>query len=209
MDNEIETDDLIHVIRTVGSTARSVTAIAGAPGSGKSTLAETLVTGLNAIEPGCAAILPMDGYHFDDTVLRERGWLARKGAPHTFDVSGFAHMLARLRANEEPEIAVPVFDRTLEIARNSARIIAKSVQYLIVEGNYLLLNQDPWPELRSQFDITVFLDVPMPTLTSRLEERWKDLDAEGRARKLNENDLPNAVLVIDESCAADYVVRDR
>ena len=48
--------------------------------------------------PGEAALMPMDGYHFDNAILIERGLLARKGAPQTFDVDGLARDLARLRA---------------------------------------------------------------------------------------------------------------
>ena len=64
----------------------------------------------------------MDGYHFDNAVLAERGLLARKGAPETFDVDGLAHDLARIRAGGRA-VAVPVFDRKLDLARAGARII--------------------------------------------------------------------------------------
>jgi pantothenate kinase len=97
-----------------------VVAIAGAPGSGKSTLAERLVSRLNECAERSAALLPMDGYHYDDRILIERGLRARKGAPETFDVLGLVHMLDRLRRNQEDEIAVPVFDRDLEISRAGA-----------------------------------------------------------------------------------------
>ena len=48
--------------------------------------------------PGEAALVPMDGYHFDNAVLVERGLLPRKGAPQTFDVDGLARDLERIRA---------------------------------------------------------------------------------------------------------------
>ena len=198
---------LANVVRERGRTARSITAVAGAPASGKSTFAESLVEALNADEPGSAAVFPMDGYHFDDMILVPRGWRARKGAPHTFDVAGFGHMLARLRANAEPEIAVPVFDRSLEIARNAARIIPSAVRHLVVEGNYLLLDETPWPTLAAHFDTTVFLDVPLATLRARLEARWKDMTAEQRATQIDGNDLPNAELVMTRSRASEFVIR--
>ena len=58
-----------------------------------------------------------------------RGWRPRKGAPHTFDVGGYASALRRIRANDEPFVAVPRFDRDLEIARAGAIIIEKVFQY--------------------------------------------------------------------------------
>ena len=175
---------------------RHVAAIVGPPGAGKSTLAEALAERLNRDGPGRAAVLPMDGFHYDDAVLEARGHRPRKGAPHTFDARGFAALLARLRANEEPEIAVPVFDRSMELARNAARIIPETVELLLVEGNYLLLPDAPWEGLRAQFDIDAFLDVPRETLRQRLSERWAHLSPEDRAWKLDGNDLPNAETVL-------------
>lgn len=201
-------DDLVTELLSRGKTARHITAIAGAPGSGKSTVAEGLVERLNAVEPGSAAVLPMDGYHFDDAILNARGWRPRKGAPHTFDIGGFARMLARLRENSEPEIAVPVFDRSIEIARNAARFISRDVRHLIVEGNYLLLDAPGWQELSDMFDTTVFLEVPLEELTRRLQLRWSDLEGEALRIKMEENDLPNATLVATQSRPADFVVRN-
>lgn len=101
---------------------RSITAIAGPPGAGKSAVAERLASALNLHEPGSVAILPMDGFHLDDSVLIARDLLQRKGAPETFDFGGLASALSRLKANLEAEIAVPVFDRAVEISRAGARI---------------------------------------------------------------------------------------
>lgn len=197
---------LVAVVAGRGKTSRSITAVAGPPGSGKSTLSDRLASRLNALEPGSAAVFPMDGYHFDDLILNERGWRARKGAPHTFDVAGFAHMLARLKRNDEAEIAVPVFDRSIEIGRNCARIIPRRVRHLIVEGNYLLLNQAPWNGLAPLFDSSVFLEVPFEELERRLSERWQDLPPDECHKKLSENDLPNAELVSNHGRAAEFTL---
>lgn len=187
---------------------RRILAVAGAPGSGKSTLAEGLVAAIEERRPGTAAILPMDGFHFDDEVLVPRGWRPRKGAPHTFDVGGFAALLARLRANAEDEIAVPRFDRDLEIARAGARIVPRSVRLIVAEGNYLLLDAAPWSDLRAAFDRSAFLDVPMDDLTRRLTSRWEGYGLGGAAmvEKMEGNDLPNARTVITKSAPADVAV---
>lgn len=117
---------------------RVVAALAGAPGSGKSTVAERLCDALNARQAGLAAVLPMDGYHYDDLHLVPAGLRPRKGAPETFDVGGLFHTLKRIRARDEDFVAVPVFDRDIEIARAGARMISAQVPVIIVEGNYLL-----------------------------------------------------------------------
>ncbi|MAQ84684.1 MAG: hypothetical protein CMH12_20645 [Maritimibacter sp.] len=205
MDSKIiDIADLPGVIRANDGATRTLTAIAGPPGAGKSTVADRLAEMLNADQPDSAAVFPMDGFHYDDMILNARGWRPRKGAPHTFDVAGFAHMLARLRANAEPEIAVPVFDRAIETSRNAARIIPQSVRHIVVEGNYLLLQDPPWDALASQFDTTVFLDVPYDTLKARLTDRWKALAPDDFETKMEGNDLPNARLVLDRSRDADY-----
>ena len=200
--------DLLQARAATGG--RVIAAIAGAPGSGKSTLAEKLVSKLNGRQAGLAAVLPMDGYHYDDLYLVPAGLRPRKGAPHTFDVGGLYHTLHRLRTRDEAEVAVPVFDRKIEIARAGARLIPRETPVIVVEGNWLLLNQAPWDRLRPMFDVTVMVDVPEHVLRSRLRGRWERLglsEAEIVA-KLEENDLPNGRWVRDGSIAADHVIRN-
>jgi pantothenate kinase len=189
--------------------ARVICAISGAPGSGKSTGAEAIVAALNAGEPGCAALLPMDGYHYDDLYLVPAGLRPRKGAPETFDVGGLRHTLVRLRARDEEAVAVPVFDRDIEIARAGARLIPRSVRIIVAEGNYLLLRRPPWDSLRPLFDVTAMIDVPEAVLRARLRARWEGygLTPAQIAEKLDGNDIPNGRLVREESGAADFVLR--
>lgn len=178
---------------------RHIVAIAGAPASGKSTLAEGLASDL----PG-AAVLPMDGFHYDDAVLEQWGLRSRKGSPATFDVDGLAHMLARLAADDGRAVAVPVFDRGLEIARAGARIIGPEMRLILCEGNYLLLDDPAWAPLAAHFDLTVMVDTPLPAIEARLLARWRGM-ADGPA-KVAGNDLPNARLVAEHSRAADLVL---
>ncbi len=189
---------------------RVIAALAGAPGSGKSTLADRLVGKLNGRKPGQAAVLPMDGYHYDDLYLVPAGLRPRKGAPMTFDVGGLYHTLKRLRAQDEDEVAVPVFDRRIEIARAGARLIPKDVPIIVVEGNWLLLNEAPWDRLRPMFDLTVMVDVPEHVLRARLRGRWERLGLSEAeiVEKLEENDLPNGRRVRDCSIPADHVIRN-
>lgn len=191
-----------------GAPGRTIVALAGPPGAGKSTLAERMAARLNEVSPASAAVLPMDGYHFDDRILDGRGWLSRKGAPETFDVAGLRHMLGRLKRNEEPEIAVPIFDRDLEIARAGAALVPQSVSRLIVEGNYLLLNRPGWSDLASMYDVKVMIAVPEDVLRHRLAQRWEGygLSPDAVAAKLDGNDLPNGRLVTACSVDVDYVV---
>jgi pantothenate kinase len=119
-------------------------------------------------------------------------------------------MLDRLRRNRELEIAVPVFDHTLEISRAAARMISQDINLLIVEGNYLLLDQPPWSELAPFFDLTVSIDVPEDELRRRLYARWErqGLRPSDIPLKVEVNDMPNGRLVLTRSRPSDFVLRN-
>ncbi|KAB0681249.1 nucleoside/nucleotide kinase family protein [Aureimonas leprariae] len=189
--------------------ARRLVALAGPPGAGKTTAADRLKELLNERRPGVADILPMDGYHFDDLVLNARGHRPRKGAPHTFDLLGFRAMVERLRADDGTDIAVPVFDRDLEIARAGARIVAAGTRIVVVEGNYLLLDEPGWRDLKPLFHRTAKLVASEAVLEARLTRRWEGYGYQGArmVEKMEGNDLPNMRLVLARSLDADYDIR--
>ena len=206
---DIDVDGLLARLSDLATDRRTIVAVAGPPGAGKSTLAEVLVDGLNAARNGMAALVPMDGFHFDDIVLNALGRRPRKGAPDTFDVGGLDHLLARLRARDEDFVAIPIFDRGIEIARAGARLVPADVPVIVVEGNYLLLDTGPWRALARHFDVTVLISVPEAELRRRLARRWEDLGLTPAqvTAKLEENDLPNGRTVATHSMAPDYVLR--
>jgi pantothenate kinase len=191
---------------------RLMVAVAGPPGAGKSSFAQMLVEALSAAAAESAAVIPMDGFHYDNGLLEARGLRDRKGSPATFDVGGLRHMLLRLRVRDEAEVAIPVFDRRLEISRAGARIVAAQVRILVIEGNYLLLDREPWRQLAPLFDLTVMLRASRSALEHRLIQRWLSYgfsEAEARAKVLG-NDLPNVDVVLEGSRKADFdIASDR
>lgn len=189
------------------SDGRLIVAIAGPPGAGKSTFSEYLRDAINKGGTEPAVIVPMDGFHLDNAILDERGLRSRKGSPPTFDCAGFADLLGRLK-NASEDVVIPVFDRTLDLARAGAAIVRADHRVLLVEGNYLLLDQQPWTKLTPFFDMTIFLEVPFAELERRLIQRWLDhghTEVAARERALS-NDIPNAELVVSTSRNANYVV---
>jgi pantothenate kinase len=201
-------DGLAGLIREKArDTPRFMVAIAGAPGSGKSTLAGKLRDALNAAEES-AVVVPMDGFHFDDVVLNARGQRSRKGAPFTFDVAGFEVTLRRIRARE-PAVAIPVFDRSLELSRAAADIVEAETRFILIEGNYLLLDQTPWTGLRQYFDLTIYLDVPYAELERRLIDRWlgHGFDMAYARNWIASNDGPNVQTVLEDSAGADITLK--
>ncbi|WP_391482960.1 nucleoside triphosphate hydrolase [Nereida sp. NH-UV-3] len=185
---------------------RKIIAISGPPASGKSTVAEAVVASLITMEK-TATLVPMDGFHLDNAVLERAGTLARKGAPETFDADGFVHLISRI-ANATEAVYAPVFDRSRDIAVAGAQLIPKHAEFVIVEGNYLMLNAAPWDQLRQFWTLSVAISAPMDVLEQRLIERWAHYDIapdEARA-KVQGNDLRNAKMVLQNSAPSDLIL---
>ena len=202
--SEIDYDRLRQLILDRGQSKRSLTALAGPPAAGKSYVANALCRDLNKYSPDSAVVLPMDGYHLDDALLEKRGIRDRKGAPHTFDISGFIHILQRISLGDEIDIAVPVFDRSLELSRAAGRLIPRTARHILVEGNYLLLDQPEWRDLASFFTTTVMITAPRSLLERRLMQRWQNLSPTQAREKCESNDLPNADLVMNSSMSTEF-----
>ncbi|SES32451.1 hypothetical protein SAMN04487958_11469 [Vreelandella subterranea] len=203
--------DIDHISRQIIQAAtgmpRYIVALAGPPGAGKSYRSERLCTAINEQLPGQAGVVPMDGYHFDNAVLGE-AQLPLKGAPHTFDVEGLRVDLERLRRADQP-VAVPVFDRPLDLARAGGRLISLEQRIVIVEGNYLLLDRPVWRDLRSLFDWSLMLDVDDDVLAQRLVARWLAMgqDHTGAMERTHQKDMLNAQLVKTASFSPDQYWR--
>lgn len=186
---------------------RLLIAIAGPPGSGKSTLLAMLVDKLRTLLRSNEVIgLPMDGFHLDNSQLDIDGTGAVKGAPHTFDVSGLGALVRRLKAGESPVYA-PEFDRASDLSRNCAIKVEHTHNVVLIEGNYLLLDQPGWQTLPQYFALTISIDVPFDILQDRLVRRWLDygLSDEQAYEKALGNDIPNAKTVTEQSLAADII----
>lgn len=181
---------------------RRVVALAGPPASGKSTMADHLADALTA--KGCAGqVVPMDGFHLDNTILTARGLLPRKGAPQTFDARGFVALVSRLA--DGFDVVYPKFDRSRDLAVAGAGVLDHSCDTVIVEGNYLLIDQPVWRDLTPYWDLRIFLKTPQDVLRHRLIQRWLDhgMSAEAAKARAEQNDLPNALFTLDHTRTAD------
>lgn len=143
---------------------RVMVGIAGVPGAGKSTLAERLA---GALGPD-AVVVPLDGFHLGNRVLREQGSAERKGAIDTFDVAGYRVLLERLRKREETVYA-PLYTREYEEPIAGSIAVAVSVPIVITEGNYLLVEE--WKPVRALLDEVWYVEVDEDLRLQRLIAR--------------------------------------
>ena len=186
--------------------SRRILGIAGAPGAGKSTLAERLVAELGEK----AVLVPMDGFHLADVALSRLGRLERKGAPDTFDAGGYVALLQRLRTQRPQDAPVwaPMFERELEQPLAGAIEVRGDVPLVITEGNYLLLEEGQFAQVRAMLDACWFVEVPEALRHERLIARHERFGKDPRAARewALGPDEDNARLVAATHDRADVVV---
>lgn len=181
---------------------RRVVGIAGAPGAGKSTLAEAVAGSI----PN-AALLPMDGYHYPQAVLRDLGRRERMGAPDTFDVDAFVAVLESVRFSGGAVLARG-FDRQIEEPVPDAITIAPEKRTVIVEGNYLLLDSGGWERVAPLLDESFFVEIDDSLRLERLVARhirFGKSEPDARAWALGP-DESNARLITATASRADHVI---
>jgi pantothenate kinase len=197
---------LDHVARLIVPGQRKILGLVAPPGAGKSTFAEALL----AAFPQDIQIVPMDGFHLANCQLARLGRSERKGAPDTFDAAGYACLMRRIKAQGEGEtIYAPDFRRDLEEAVAGAIAVKAQTPLIITEGNYLLLEDGPWAELRGALDEVWYLEVDDAVRQQRLLARHMRF---GRSQAqalawMRLTDEPNARRIEHSRHRADRVVR--
>jgi pantothenate kinase len=181
--------------------SRYLFGLAGGPGSGKSTIAARLADELDGI------VVPMDGFHLSNAALDALDLRAFKGSVETFDADGFVLLIERLRENSG-DVLVPSFDRRADTTVADAICVGHDERIIIVEGNYLLLDRDPWASLRRLFDRTGYLDIGDDTRVRRLVRRHvrSGRSVEEAREFVRTSDERNARLIAAGRDRADLVI---
>lgn len=190
-------EELVGRLRQMDPDERFLLGIVGYPGAGKSTTAQALAAETNSLLANdCCAVIPMDGFHYSNEKLNEMGLLPLKGIPATFDAYGFITLLKQLRNNKNSVFA-PKFDRSIEASIENAIEVNPAQRLLIVEGNYLLLDDQPWNQIRDLLDEVWFLDTDFDTVYHRLIDRHMQggKTEEAAREKVESTDMPNARLI--------------
>ncbi|CAK9164444.1 unnamed protein product [Ilex paraguariensis] len=146
---------------------KHIVGLAGTPGSGKSTLAFEVARRVNTLwpqksflldssvePPDVALVLPMDGFHLYrhqlDAMEDPEEAYARRGAPWTFDPELLLRCLRTLR--NEGSVYAPSFDHGVGDPVEDDIFVNFQHKVVIVEGNYLLLEEGSWKEISYLFD---------------------------------------------------------
>jgi putative kinase len=180
VDRELIEEALLPALDAVASRRRSrrrtFAFLVGPPGAGKSTLAALLADGARR-RPGSAAIdvVGIDGFHHPasylaaNRVVTDTGSVPLttiKGAPETFDVEALSQ---HLEDSVERDVVWPAYDRRVhDVVPGTDPVTADLV---VVEGNWLLLDEPGWRELSTYADYVIHLTADVELLRERLIER--------------------------------------
>lgn len=158
---------------------RAVVGITGSPGAGKTTLAQALAARVDALSDALsgegdgpvAVHVPMDGFHLSNATLDRLGLRDRKGAVETFDGWGFLALLRRLLVEADHTVYAPGFDRAHDEGVTGQVAVPPSARLVVVEGNYLLVDAQPWSQVVDVLAETWFCDTPEADRVHRLVRR--------------------------------------
>jgi pantothenate kinase len=187
------------------SSERVLIGIIGKPGAGKSTLSKFL---MGKLSKELVTVVPMDGYHLSNKVLKDLKRSDRKGAPDTFDVAGFVSLVKRIRSEQSQNIYYPIFDRAIEESIAAQGVVTSATKVVIIEGNYLLHDDGGWEVLNDLLDESWMVDVDDDKRISRLISRHIAYGKDPEAAKAwaKGTDEVNAKLIERGRTRADFVV---
>ena len=190
---------------------RVLAMLAAPPGAGKTTLLSFLEK-LSREQPDIlpVQVIGMDGFHRRQEYLlshmterdgKQIPMVDIKGAPETFDLEGLTRAVRKAAAGEI--LGWPVYDRMLHNpVENAVRVEGDIV---LLEGNYLLLDEEGWRELHALADYTVSVSAEEGMLRERLIDRRirTGVDREKAVRFVDFSDMPNVRLCLGKSLPAD------
>ncbi len=185
------------------------------PGAGKSTLLsflEHLAHEHNDL--GSIQTIGMDGFHrrqeyLVSHVVQRDGekipMVKIKGAPITFDLEHLTESVKSVAAGNV--CGWPVYNRLLHNPTENALTVSGEI--VILEGNYLLLKEAGWSELKSYADYTISVSAEENCLRERLIDRRikTGVDPEAATQFVDFSDMPNVRLCLQKTAAANLELR--
>lgn len=193
---------------------RILAMLAAPPGTGKTTLLtflEKLSREREDIE--AVQIIGMDGFHRRQEYLqnhyvqrdgRQVVMVDIKGAPVTFDLEKLTESIRKVAAGEV--CGWPVYDRMLHNPVEDAIQVDGNI--ILLEGNYLLLDEDGWRDLSAFAEYTISICAEEEFLRERLIDRKKKtgVNEEAAVRFVDYSDMPNARICLEKAKPADLML---
>ncbi len=204
---------------------RLIVFLAAPPGAGKSTLASFLEKLSRDHKELCnIQAVGMDGFHrrqeyltshFTEVDGRMIPMVDIKGAPVTFDLEKLTGAIESISSSSREstdsvsgqiDILWPSYDRHLHNPVEGTYRITEKIVF--IEGNYLLLNEDGWRDLRKYADYCIKITAKEDFLRKRLIDRKiKSGNTEEKARAFVDfSDMANVRICLDNSMEADMVL---
>ena len=171
---------------------RILVLLAAPPGAGKTTLL-TFLERLSKEQPDTEPIQVIG-----------MAMVEIKGAPVTFDLDGLKKAVKKLAAGEYT--GWPVYDRMLHNPVEDAVRVDGGI--VLLEGNYLLLDEDGWRDLRDYADYTIKVTADENFLRDRLIDRKiKSGNTKEKAiHFVDYSDMANVRICLNNSAEADMTL---
>ena len=194
---------------------RILVMMAAPPGAGKTTLLSFLERlsrereDLDEIQ-----VVGMDGFHRRQEYLlnhfaehdgKRVSMVEIKGVPVTFDLEKLTDSVRRVA--DGTVCGWPVYDRLLHNPVEDALCVDGSI--ILLEGNYLLLDEDGWRDLAAYADYTISIAADESFLRERLIDRRTKTGVEEAAavRFVDFSDLPNVRICLKKTKPADLQLK--
>lgn len=150
--------------------------LAASPGVGKSTLASFLEF-LSKNNEGIQEIqaIGLDGFHYHQQYIKNNQVIIDgkkvpmtevKGCPETFNLS---KLKSKIKALRNENVTWPIYDRNLHDVIEDQILVTKDI--VLIEGNWLLLDEDGWRDLMEYCDYSIFIKADEEMLRERLIDR--------------------------------------
>ena len=190
--------------------SRVILFLVAPPATGKSTL--TLF--LEKLSRENENLIPvqavgMDGFHYHSDFIKTHSVIRDgkeipmseiKGCPETFDVEKLKQKLTALRAGDTN---FPIYDRKIhDVIEDAAKVDGKIILF---EGNWLLLKDDAWKNLREFADYSLMIKADLKILKDRLIGRKVQggFSVEDATAFYEKSDSQNVLRTLNDSAVAD------
>jgi type I pantothenate kinase len=151
--------------------------VAGSVAVGKSTVSRLLMELLSRWpSTPKVSLVTTDGFLYPNAVLEERGLMARKGFPESYDRSALLKFVADIKSGNA-DVHAPVYSHLTYDIVPGASVTVSSPDVVIIEGLNVLQTPALGKEvaLSDYFDFKIYVDAPTDEIETWYLDRFKAL----------------------------------